>query len=108
MREDDDIEALLAEVDRSLSSQSRPAPTARPAVEPARSGGSSRVPGREQEGGWRAALADRVRIAGTSAALAAAAVFALFAVTPFLGAVSGAAGAALATFVAVAVLARRR
>ncbi len=53
-------------------------------------------------------LVPQLRAAALSGAVAAAAVWFLFAVLPFLGAMSGAVGAFLATFVAVLVFRRRR
>jgi hypothetical protein len=87
-----DIEKLLAEVERTLA-----AGTAQPAArrergepEPARGG-----------------LSARLRTASVSGAAAAAVVWVLFALLPFLRATSGAVGAFLATFVVVLLLPRR-
>lgn len=49
-------------------------------------------------------IASRLRLAALTAVPAAAAVWVIFAFLPFLGATSGAAGAFLAAFVAVALL----
>ncbi|NHC44400.1 hypothetical protein [Motilibacter aurantiacus] len=97
----DDIDALLAEVDRTLGDA--------PSGGAPRAGkGASPVPsGRSPEPRARGSLPDRARTAALSAAAGAAVVFALFAFLPFLGAWSGAAGAFLATFVAVFLLRRR-
>ncbi|RZS91791.1 hypothetical protein EV189_1041 [Motilibacter rhizosphaerae] len=103
-RDDDDIEALLADVERTLG-RGGPAPERQPArrSDPAPAPRSS-----SRLDGVRAGVAARFRAALVAAVVAGAAVFALFAVTPFLGAVSGGAGAAVAAFVAVGVTYRRR
>ena len=88
-----DIEKLLAEVDGSLSG--RPATPARRA-EPA-------TPATRAFGGLRA----RARTSVAAGAAAAVTVGALFVLLPFLGAISGAAGAFLGAF-AVALVLRRR
>jgi hypothetical protein len=89
-----DIDKLLAEVDGMLGDGGKRA--SRPVV-PAEATDAS--PGR---------FAARVRTAGVSGVVAAAGVFCLFAVLPFFGAFSGAAGAFLAAFAAVLVFRRRR
>ena len=89
-----DIDKLLAEADRMLAG---PGATPGRAVQPRQ--GTESDPG---------GLVEQVRAAALSGALAAAAVWFLFAVLPFLRATSGAVGAFLATFVAVLVFRRRR
>ena len=89
-----DIDKLLAEADRMLAGEgATPARAVQPqqGAEPDQ---SRRVP--------------RLRAAALAGAVAAAAVWFLFAVLPFLGAASGAAGAFLAAFMAVLVFRRRR
>lgn len=86
----DDINDLLREVDQSLSGER----------------GRSRRPARRAGSYPATAPAERERrgaiaVATTSGGVAAVLVFLLFAVTPFLGAISGAAGAFLGTFIAV-------
>lgn len=88
--EPEDIEALLADVERSLSG--RPGP-----VTPRGAG----LPDEAGRGGGR------LRTAAVSASVAAATVWVVFAVLPFLRAGSGAVGAFLATFVVLLVLGRR-
>lgn len=91
----DDINDLMREVDQSLSGGR----------------GRSRRPSRRAGSYPATSSAERrgvVAVATTSAALAAAVVFLLFALTPLLGAISGAAGAFLATFVAVLLSRLRR
>ena len=99
----DDIDALLAEVDRTLgnspSGGATPARSRRSSPAPTPSGGGAPQP--------RGAFADRLRTAAISGVAGAAVVFVLFAFLPFLGAVPGATGAFLATFVAVLLLRRR-
>lgn len=89
-----DYEKLLAEVESTLSG--KPATPARraqaPTPEPASRGG----------------LRGRARTAVVVGAGSAAAVFVLFALLPFLGAFSGAAGAFLGAFAAAFVLRRGR
>jgi hypothetical protein len=89
-----DIDRLLAEADRMLAGAEA---TPGRAVQPQQDTESE--PGR---------LVQQVRAAAVSGAVAATAVWFLFAVLPFLRATSGAAGAFLATFVAVLVFRRRR
>lgn len=84
-KSDDEIERLLAEVDGTLGRDGRSAPAA---GQPA----AARPPGK---------LEMSARVAAVSGALAAAVVFGLFAVLPFFGAFSGAAGAFTATFVII-------
>lgn len=88
-RDPDDIEALLADVERSLS------------------GDPTRTPERRDEGAVER-RSSRVRTAAVSAAVAASAVWVLFALLPFLRAGSGAAGAFIATFLVLLVLRGRR
>jgi hypothetical protein len=90
--EPQDYESLLADVERTLSGQSSRPPERRGRSAPERS------PGR---------LARRTSTATAAASTAAIAVWLLFAILPFLRAGSGAAGAFLATFVAVLVFPRR-
>jgi hypothetical protein len=78
---DDEIERLLAETERALGS-SRPA-TPPPAADAARA---------------PSAFETSVRVSAICGLIAAAVVFAVFAVLPFLRAFSGAAGAFVATF----------
>ena len=85
-----EIDRLLAEVE-GIDSESGAVP---PRREPARSDAG-------------ASIAARVRLAATTGAASAGLVWLAFALLPFLGATSGAAGAFLATFVAVLVLRRR-
>ncbi len=93
-----EIDKLLAEVDRAVSGSP-----------PARSRSSEpAAPSKSPVSSLRDSLATRTRVAATLGAVAAAVVFALFWVLPFLGAVSGAGGAFLATFVSVFVLWRRQ
>jgi len=89
-----DTDKLLAEADRILAGDSV---TPGRAVQPRQ--------GQESDAGGRV---PQLRAAAVSGAVAAAAVWLLFAVLPFLGATSGAVGAFLATFVAVLVFRRRR
>jgi hypothetical protein len=81
-KSDDEIERLLAEVDGTLGRGGRTTSGSGQA-EPAK------PPGK---------LEMSARVGAVSGALAAAGVFALFAVLPFFGAFSGAAGAFVATF----------
>jgi hypothetical protein len=79
---DDEIERLLAETERALGrSPARPAAPP-PAADP-------RAP---------SAFETSVRVSAVCGLIAAAVVFAVFAVLPFLRAFSGAAGAFVATF----------
>jgi hypothetical protein len=89
-----DIDKLLAEADQVLAGEGG---TPARAVQPRQ--GAEPVPGR---------LVPQVRAAAVSGAVAAAVVWFLFAVLPFLGATSGAVGAFLAAFMAVLVFRRRR
>jgi hypothetical protein len=102
----DDIDKLLAEVDRMTGE--RPATPSTPPVPRARRRrGSEPVPDDDSLGSVVHDLGRRGRTAVVAAAVAYAGVFVIFAVLPFFGALSGAAGAALATFVAVLLLRRR-
>ena len=89
-----DIDKLLAEADGVLAGAG---------AAPVRAGqprhGTESEPGR---------LVQQLRAAAVSGAVAAAAVWFLFAVLPFLRATSGAVGAFLAAFMAVLVFRRRR
>ena len=89
-----DIDKLLAEADQMLAGAGA---TPVRGVQPRQ--GAEPEPGR---------LVQRLRAAAVSGAVAAAAVWFLFAVLPFLRAGSGAVGAFLAAFTAVLVLRRRR
>ena len=102
----DDIDKLLAEVDRMTGDGSAtPSPPAVPRSRRRR--GSEPVPQDDSLGAVVRDLGGRGRSAVVAAAVAYAGVFVIFALLPFFGALSGAAGAALATFVAV-LLRRRR
>jgi hypothetical protein len=81
---DDEIDRLIAEAEAALGN--RPA---RPPVAPARSAPVEPAAGR---------FNSPVKVSAVSGGVAAALVFATFAVLPFLGALSGAAGAFVATF----------
>jgi hypothetical protein len=102
----DDIDKLLAEVDRMTGD--RPAAASPPALPRARRRRGSE-PAREDDslGAVAHDLGRRGRRAVVAAVVAGAGVFVVFSVLPFLGAFSGGAGAALATFVAVLLLRRR-
>lgn len=94
----EDIEKLLREAEQTLSGG--------PAAVPVTRSGSSRAartapPARN---GGRGV----VRIAALSGAAAATLVFAVFALLPFLGAISGAAGAFVGVFLAVLIGRLRR
>jgi hypothetical protein len=89
-----EIDKLLAEADQMLAGAGA---TPVRAVQPRQ--GTESEPGR---------LVGQLRTAAVSGAVAATAVWFLFAVLPFLRATSGAAGAFLATFMAVLVFRRRR
>lgn len=82
-KSDDEIERLLAEVDGTLGrgGGTSPASGGQPAA--------AKPPGKFEMS---------ARVGAVSGALAAAGVFALFAILPFFGAFSGAAGAFVATF----------
>lgn len=84
----DDVESLLAEVERSLGGAAPGLPQRRADASPTRT--------------------SRVRSAAVTGAVAAGAVWLLFALLPFLRAGSGAIGAFLATFVVLVVLGQRR
>src|SRR4051794_2224130 len=99
----DDIDALLAEVDRTLGGSS-----AGSAGPPAKARRSKPAPaGASPVERPRVPLGVRARTAAISGVVGAAVVLALFAFLPFFGAFSGAAGAFLATFITVLVLRRR-
>ena len=87
-----DIEKLLAEVDSVVDGT------------PARTSGSG---GRGPVDSFGARMAARARAAAVAGVMAAVVVWVIFAVLPFLGAFSGAAGAFLATFATVLLLPRR-
>jgi hypothetical protein len=84
MASNDEIDRLIAEADAALGKGS--APVRKPAAAPAP---VERPPGR---------IEASVKAAAISGGIAAALVFATFAVLPFFGAFSGAAGAFVATF----------
>jgi hypothetical protein len=87
-----DIEKLLAEVDGVVDGK------------PARDSGSG---GRRPADSFGARTTARARAAAVSGVVAAVIVWVIFAVLPFFGAFSGAAGAFLATFATVLLLRRR-
>jgi hypothetical protein len=89
-----DVDKLLAEVDSMLSGSPAVVPAAR---------GSSETDAGSRVGG----LAGRLRAAALSGVGAAVLVWFVFAVLPFLGAFSGAAGAFVGAFLAVLVFRRR-
>jgi hypothetical protein len=102
----DDIDKLLAEVDRMTGD--RPAAASPPAVPKSRRRrGSEPVPEDDSLGAVFHDLGGRGRSAVVAAAVAYGGVFVIFALLPFFGALSGAAGAALAAFVTVLLLRRR-
>lgn len=88
MASKDEIDRLIAEADAAMGN--RPAPVAKPAGAPAAKA--------EPVERARGPLESSVRVSAICGAVAAALVFATFAVLPFLGAFSGAAGAFVATF----------
>lgn len=89
----DDIEKLLREAEQTLSGRTGAEPARRPGSrQAARSTPPERNAGRGAVG-----------IAATSGAAAAALVFVLFGLLPFLGALSGAAGAFVGVFLAVLI-----
>jgi hypothetical protein len=87
-----DIEKLLAEVDSVVDGK------------PTRDSGSA---GRRPADSVGARATARARAAAASGVVAAVIVWVIFAVVPFFGAFSGAAGAFLATFATVMLLRRR-
>lgn len=89
--EDPDFEALLAEVEQTVSGGPKPA---------------AQVPARKSEQASEGRVS-RVGTAVVTGAVAAVVVWVIFALLPFLRAGSGAVGAFLATFVAVLLLRRR-
>jgi hypothetical protein len=86
MASNDEIDRLIAEADAALGNRpaARPTPDRRPEAAPA-----ERTAGK---------LETSVKASAFSGGMAAAVVFATFAVLPFFGALSGAAGAFVATF----------
>jgi hypothetical protein len=88
-KQEDDFERLLAETERALAGTA-PKPSG-----PARQDSVAKP----ERGRFEVSL----RTSAVSGGIAAMLVFVAFAATPFLGAVSGAAGAFLATFVIVLV-----
>jgi hypothetical protein len=102
----DDIDKLLAEVDRMTGD--RPPTPSPPAVPKSRRRrGSEPTPQDDSVGAVFHDLGGRGRSALVAAAIAYGGVFVIFALLPFFGALSGAAGAALAAFVTVLLLRRR-
>lgn len=89
MAQDDEIERLIAEADAILGRGPAAPP---PARLPARASTASQSPRP------RGPLESTVRVSAISGGVAAAGVFGAFAVLPFFGAISGAAGAFVATF----------
>ncbi len=90
MASNDEIDRLIAEADAALGIASGGRPAARPpARRPEATSSVDRTPGRFETS---------VKASAISGSLAAAVVFATFAVLPFFGALSGAAGAFVATF----------
>ena len=87
-----EIEKLLAEVDSVVDGK------------PAGDTGSG---GRRSTDSFGVRLTARARAAAVSGVVAAVVVWAIFAMLPFLGAFSGAAGAFLAAFATVLLLRRR-
>lgn len=87
-----EIEKLLAEVDSVVDGK------------PAAGSGSG---GRRPADSFGARMTGRARAAALSGVVAAVVVWVIFAVLPFLGAFSGAAGAFLATFATIMLLRRR-
>lgn len=92
-KQEDDFERLLAETERALAG---PSPKGAPKAPSGRGQGPVE---RAEPGRFEVSL----RTSAVSGGIAAMLVFVAFAATPFLGAVSGAAGAFLATFVIVLV-----
>lgn len=88
MAQDDEIERLIAEADAILGRD-------RAAAGPARATAPVPAPVAARP---RGPLESTVRVSAISGGVAGALVFAVFAVLPFFGAVSGAAGAFIATF----------
>ncbi len=88
---DDDFDKLMAETERMLAGPT-PAKSAAPArrADPAVAPASGR-------------FESSIRTSAVSGSVAAVLVFVAFALTPFLGAISGAAGAFVATFVIMLV-----
>jgi hypothetical protein len=89
-----DIDALLAEVNRTLGGGSAAAPPARRDT--------------ADGPGVRRGLAGRTRNAAVAGGIAAGGVWVLFALMPFLRATSGAVGAFIGVFVVALLLGRRR
>ena len=86
-----EIDKLLAEVDGVVG----------------RTRDASAAPTGRSKGSPGQRLNSRARVAVVSGVIAAAVVWAIFAILPFLGAFSGAAGAFLATFASVFLLRRK-
>lgn len=104
--EPDDIDSLLAEVERSLD------PSAGRTASPARCGasGPARPDGGSASGtspGLTARATRRLVVALVAAAVCAGLVFVAFFYTPFVGAISGAWGAGIAGFITALLLPRR-
>jgi hypothetical protein len=87
MASNDEIDRLIAEADAALGN--------RPAARPTPARRSEAAAPAERSAGK---LESSVKASAISGGMAAALVFATFAVLPFLGAISGAAGAFVATF----------
>ncbi|HUR73191.1 MAG TPA: hypothetical protein VMZ00_02890 [Sporichthya sp.] len=88
MASKDEIDRLIAEADAALGRL--PAASQTPARRPEPTSAAERAPGRFETS---------IKASAISGGLAAALVFVTFAVLPFFGAFSGAAGAFVATFV---------
>lgn len=102
MASKDEIDRLIAEADAALGR--RPTPARRPGSLPRSQDSAApveRAPGRFESS---------LKVSAVSGGVAAALVFATFAILPFFGAFSGAAGAFVATFCIVLGqrIARRR
>ena len=89
MASKDEIDRLIAEADAALGRRPAGAPPVRPAAPPPGAAAVEPVPGRFESS---------FKVSAVSGGVAAALVFATFAVVPFFGAFSGAAGAFVATF----------
>lgn len=101
-----DYDRLLAEVEANLGDK----PVRREPGKQLRREPAEQVPVQRADAapvGQQGGLQRRARTAAVAGVTGAAAVFVIFAVLPFLGAISGAIGAGLATFVAVFLLRRR-
>lgn len=90
MASSDEIDRLIAEADAALGARPAGRPSDRPT--PARQPEAGAVEGAPRR------FESSVKVSAVSGGVAAALVFATFAVLPFFGAFSGAAGAFVATF----------